>query len=125
MLERQWNKVVDQAQRYAAKGMSRETFDVFEPYRNIHDKYAAMAPVIAQLYCVQLEHKLRAKAPQEEIERGIRQYVEIFGIDEGITIVYEYFKSRYSTKLDLEMLRQGSFDTWTPSIRISDITVGS
>jgi hypothetical protein len=122
VLERQWNGVVDQAQRYAAKGMARETFDVFEPYRNIRDKYAAMAPVVAQVYCVQMEQKLRNKAPQEEIERGIRQYVEIFGIDEGIETVYEYFKNRYSTRLDLVKLRQGSFDTWIPSIRITDIT---
>lgn len=122
VLERQWNALVDQAQRFAAKGLASETLAVFESYFGISDKYTAMAWVIAQAYCVQLEQKLRIKAPQEVIEQGIRQYVGIFGIDEGINTVFDYFKNRYSTKLDLEKLKQGSPEVWTPSIKIDDIT---
>jgi hypothetical protein len=121
-LERQWNALVDQAQRFAAKGLASETLAVFESYFGISDKYTAMAWVIAQAYCVQLEQKLRIKAPQEVIEQGIRQYVAIFGIDEGINTVFDYFKNRYSTKLDLEKLKQGSAEVWSPSLKIDDIT---
>lgn len=122
VLERQWNLLVDQAQRYAAKGLANETLAVFEPYFGIIDKYRAMGGVMTQAYCVQLEQKLRTKAPQEVIERGIQQYVTLFGIDDGVSTVYDYFKEHYSTKLDIELLKQGSVESWTPAIRIEDIT---
>jgi len=77
---------------------------------------------VAQSYCVQLEQLLRNKAAQETLEQGIRNYVGIFGIDEGILQVFDYFKNRYMSKLDLDMLKQGSFETWTPSMRIESIT---
>jgi hypothetical protein len=66
---------------------------------------------------------VQSKNPQEVIENGIRQYIGLFGIDDGIITVFDYFKNRYETKLDLEMLKQGTADSWTPSIRIDDITV--
>lgn len=122
VLERHWNGIVDKAQRYAAKGMARETLDEFEEYFTINEKYVAMAAVMAQAYCAQLEQKLRDKAPQSVIEHGIQNYVELFGIDEGILTVFDYFKRRYESQLDLEMMKQGSFESWTPSIRIEDIT---
>lgn len=122
VLENHWNKIVDQAQRFAAKGLARETLNVFEPYHAINAKFSAIGSVMAQAYCVQLEQKLRIKASQEIIERGIRQYVGLFGVDEGITTVFEYFKARYPTKLDLESLKKGSLDTWNPLIHIDDIT---
>lgn len=122
LLERQWNDVVDQAQRFAAKGLARETLEVFEPYRSIRDKYVAMAGVMAQAYCVQLESKLRSGASQEILEQGIKRYVELFGIEEGIVQIFDYFKRTHESKLDLEMLKQGSFESWSPLNRIDDIT---
>jgi hypothetical protein len=122
VLERQWNALVDQAQKFAAKGLAAETLEVFQPYFGIADKYTAMASVLAQAYCVQLEQKLRTKAPQEVIERGIRQYIALFGTDEGVSTIFEYFKHRYPTKLDPDLLKKGTAESWTPSIRIDDIT---
>ena len=122
ILERQWNNLVDQAQKFAAKGFAEETLGVFEPYYNITDKFSAIAAVIAQAYCVQLEDKVHMKAPQDTIERGIRRYVGFFGIDEGILSIFDYFTKLYATKLDIELLKQGSFETWTPSMRINDIS---
>ncbi len=123
VLERQWNILVDQAQRLAAKGLASETLDVFEPYFGITDKYTAMAGVVAQAYCVQLEQKLKNKEAQTLLEKGIRQYVGIFGIDEGILTIYDYFKARYSSTLDIDTLRKGSHEAWTPSVRIADIAL--
>lgn len=122
VLERQWNTLVDQAQKFASKGLAQETLSVFEPYFGITDKFTAMAGVVAQAYCVQLEDKVHMKAPQDIVERGIRHYVGLFGIDEGIMSVFDYFKNVYTSKLDLDVLKQGSFETWMPSMRINDIT---
>lgn len=121
VLERQWNLLVDQAQRVAARGEALETLAFFEPYFSITDKFAAIGTVMAQAYCAQLEQKLKQQEPLEVLERGIRQYVAIFGIDEGIYAVYEYVKKRYGSNLDLENLKQGSMESWTPSIRLADI----
>ncbi|MFZ2890306.1 WD40 repeat domain-containing protein [Sulfuricurvum sp.] len=123
VLERQWNLLVDQAQRIAAKGMASETLAIFEPYFSITDKYAAIASIMTQVYCVQLEQKLRDKVSQEVIEKGIQQYIGMFGIDEGIMGVVDYFKSHYASKIDLETLKQGSIETWTPSIWVKDICI--
>lgn len=121
VLERQWGAIVDQAQKFAAKGLAIETYNVFEPYQSIRDKYAAMAGVIAQAYCVQLEKALRIKAPQEHIELGVRRYIEWFGIDEAISQIFDVFKKHYPTQIDPEMLKQGSFETWAPGERIEEI----
>lgn len=122
VLERQWNNAVDKAQRSAAQGNASEMFAIFEPYFGIRDKYVAMASVMAQAYCVQLEQKIRSDTAQEIIERGIRKYVLVFGIDEGIVGIMDLFKRVSQSKLELETLKQGSPESWTPSIRIDEIT---
>lgn len=124
-LERQWNIAVDKAQRFAAEGKAGETLAVFKPYFGIRDKYMAMAGVMSQAYCVQLEQKIRYDAAKEMIEQGIRRYVLVFGIDEGIKGILDYFKEMSNSKLDLEILKQGSLESWTPNVRIDDITARS
>ncbi len=120
-LERQWNRRVDDAQRYAAKGEPREVMEVFEPYRTVREKYAAMGSVMAQCYCSQIENKIALRAPQSLIENGIRRYIAMFGIEEGIMSVVRYFKTNYDSLLDPDKLTQGSLESWTPLMRIDDI----
>ena len=122
LLEHQWNEIVDDARRFASIGSAQETLEIFQPYFDVRDKYAAMAAVISQAYCVQLEQKIQFKLPQEIIENGIQNYVEIFGIDEGIRSVCDYFKLLYQPTLDLEQLNQGSLQAWIPSNILHDIT---
>lgn len=124
-LERQWYNAVDKAQRLAAEGKTGETLGVFKPYFGIRDKFMAMAGVMSQAYCVQLEQKIRYDAAKEMIEQGIRRYVLVFGIDEGIKGILDYFKEMSNSKLDLELLKQGSLESWTPNVRIDDITARS
>lgn len=124
VLARQWNTAIDQAQRFASTGSAQEILEFFEPFIEIRDKYRAMAGVMAQAYCVQLEQKIQFKAPQESIEYGIRHYMEVFGMDEGIQSVYDYFTLLYESNTDLTTLTQGSLELWTPLMRIDDITQG-
>jgi 6-phosphogluconolactonase (cycloisomerase 2 family) len=122
VLERQWNAIVDQGQKFASTGSVEETLEVFEPFMEIRDKYKAIAVVMAQAYCVQLEQKIQFKDLQEKIEYGIEHYIELFGIDEGIRSVYDYFRLLYKIDMDIEALPQGSIEQWTPLARIIDIT---
>lgn len=122
MLETQWKAVVDKAQRFAAKGMVKETYEVFEPYRTIREKYVIMGGVVAQAYSALIEQKLRNRMPQVVLESDIRHYIETFGIDEAILLIYEHFKKLYTSTLDPDMLKQGDIDMWTPSTRIVEIS---
>lgn len=125
VLERQWNAAVDQAQRHAAKGLAKEITEVFERYRSVKDKFSAMGAVYAQCYSTQLEQKIRDKASQRILEHGIRQYVSFFGTDDMIAQIFESFKMQYKPQIDLEMLKQGSLSSWTPTMVVYDITAGS
>lgn len=123
LIERQWDVIVDNAQRFASTGSIQETLQVFEPYFAITDKFRAMGSVMAQAYCVQLEQKIQFKIPQKDIEYGIGQYINMFGLDEGIRSVYNYFKLLYETSLELETIEENTSMSWTPKVKIDDITV--
>jgi len=122
-LEGFWNKVLDQALRYALKGEISGLRKQFEFYLPISAKYQAMGSVFSQSYAVQLENKLRAHAPSVELENGIRNYVAMFGVEDYITFFFNLYKRDYKTNLDLTLLKQGSLEAWTPAMLINDITL--
>lgn len=121
-LENDWNKVLDQALRYALKGEIEGLRKQFEFYLPISVKYPIMGSVFAQCYSVQLEQKLRANATSLELEHGIRNYVGLFGVDDYILFFFNHYKREYKTNMDLKMLKQGSLSSWSPAMLISDIT---
>lgn len=122
-LENHWNKILDLALRYAAKGEIEGLRKHFEYYFPISSKYSAMGTVFAQCYAVQLEQKLRAHAPMSELENGVRNYVSVFGIDDYILYFFTLYSREYETKMDLTTLKQGSSEGWTPAMIMDDITV--
>lgn len=121
-LEAQWDKVVDHAQGMAVKGNPFELRTIFANYLSVNAKYSAIGSVFSQCYAIQLEQKIGQHAQATELENGIRNYIAMFGIDETILEFYDFFKGHYETKTDLKMLKQGSLDSWTPSMIMSDIT---
>jgi hypothetical protein len=121
-LEALWNKTVDQAQRLVVKGDPIELRTIFTHYLSVNAKFSAIGSVFAQCYAIQLEQKIGQHAPTNELENGIRNYIAMFGIDDTITDLYDVFKGHYETKTDLKMLKQGSLDSWTPAMIVSDIT---
>lgn len=124
-LEAHWNKVLDVALRYALKGEVEGLRKEFAFYLPIASKYPNMGSVFAQCYSVQLEQKLYAKVPLSDLENGIRNYVRMFGVDEYITYFFNLYKHDYKTTMDLKMLKQGSLDSWMPSMLLNDITAKS
>lgn len=121
-IEAQWDKTVDEAQRLVVKGDPLEVRTVFAHYLSVNAKFSAIGSVFAQCYAIQLEQKIGQHAPANELENGIRNYIAMFGMDDTIVEFYDVFKGHYETKTDLKMLKQGSLDTWTPAMVVSDIT---
>lgn len=121
-LEAQWNKTVDQAQGSVIKGDALELRTIFAKYLSVNAKFSAIGSVFLQCYAIQLEQKIGQHAQASVLENGIRNYIAMFGIDDTIVDFYNVFKNQYETKTDLKMLKQGSLDTWTPAMIMSDIT---
>ena len=122
-LELQWSKVLDQAQHMVVKGNVSELRTIFSNHLSINAKYTAIGSVFAQCYAVQLEQKFAVHTQASELENGIRNYIGMFGLDDTIIDFYDVFKAHYETKTDLNMLRQGTLNSWTPAMIMSDITV--
>lgn len=121
-LEAQWNKTVDQALHQVVKGDPLELRTIFTNYLSINAKFSAIGSVFSQCYAIQLERKIVEHASSTELENGLRNYLFMFGIDEKIVDLFDLFKGHYATKTDLKMLKQGSLDSWTPAMIVSDIT---
>lgn len=122
-LENQWDKVVAKALSCALKGDAIELRSIFVNYLSINAKFAAIGSVFSQCYAIQLEQKMGLHVPSIELENGIRNYLFMFGIDETILDFFNLFKGNYATKTDLKMLKQGSLNTWTPAMILTNITV--
>lgn len=122
-LEAHWNKTLDSALRYALKGDIEGLKKQFEFYLAIPAKYPGMGSVFAQSYGVQLEQKLRAKVTMFELENGIRNYIAMFGNDEYILFFFTLFKHEYKTSLDIQLVKKGNLESWTPSLLVDDIAI--
>ncbi len=122
-LEIQWNKVLSKALSCAVKGDALELRSIFVNYLSINVKFAAIGSVFSQCYAIQLEQKMQLHVASMELENGIRNYIFMFGIDETIVEFFDLFKEKYPTKTDLKMLKQGSLNTWTPAMILTNITV--
>ena len=121
-LETHWNEVLDVALRYAAKGSVEELQKYFVYYLPITAKYSAIGAVFSQCYGVQLEQKFRASAPPDELERGIKNYISMFGCDDYILYFFNLYAKKYETKMELSEVKEGSLETWSPLMIIDDIS---
>ncbi len=122
-LEKEWNKSVDIAQKYAAKGDVDNTFRVFKPYFAIKAKFTAMGSVMAQAYCARIEHAVSKNIDVSKITQAIKQYIAIFGDDDGIVAIIELFERLKGTKIDMEHLRKGSLESWSPQLFSGDFII--
>lgn len=120
-LENGWNTAAQEAQKIAIEGEIDPVYALLEPYHAVHAKYVNLAVIYAQVYQVQLEKGLLAEKDKKIIEQGIKRYLNLFGADESIKTITENYNHHYRTSIDLEMLKQGSIESWTPSMIIPDI----
>ena len=121
-LQTQWNKDVSQANRYAAKGDAEGVYKVLKPYMKIESKYTFLATIFGWCYMVQLENALQNNVSQATLERGIKNYILLFGEQDQIEDFFQVFKEKYpESKLNLELLKKGSLSMWRPSMIVKSI----
>ena len=121
-LEQKWDKAALEANNYAAKGDALGVRDALGEFLEIKQKHAAIASIMAYAYRTQIEKAIRQKQPMQVIEQGFKNYVSNFGVDDHIKALFDIFKQRYKdSKLNLELLHEGSMSSWHPVMITLDI----
>ena len=121
-LQKEWDEDLEKANSFASIGDVEGVKRVLEKYFNVSSKYTALARIFAWCYINQLENALREKKRRTEIEKGIKNYIINFGLDDQIEMFYAMFKKKYKdSKLDLEHLKKGSLDMWRPTMIVDSI----
>ena len=121
-LNKQWLEDIGVANSYALSGDVQGVKDTLSIYLNIPSKYHALSNEFAWCYSTQIEQKIAEKAPQKEIEKGIKNYVLSFGLQDQIVVLFERFQKAYpESKLNIELLSEGSSSMWRPSMIVPSI----
>ena len=120
--KKKWNADLGKANRYAVDGDIASVKKVLSKYMNISSKYVHLANVFGWAYMIQLEQSIRQKVEQSKIEKGIKNYILCFGIQEQIEVFFKIFKKYYpKSKLNLELQSRGSLKMWRPSMIVNSI----
>ena len=121
-LQKMWNADLHTANAAAALGDINGLKNAMQKYMKTTSKYAAIATIFAFAYMVQLEDALQRGIERQKIENGIKNYILNFGLSEQIEAFYNLFEDAYpDTKLNLELLKKGSFSMWRPSMIVDSI----
>jgi len=120
-LEEDWNRAVDIALKYAAKGDTMKIKQSVESYLVINAKYEAMANLFQQACNIQLEQALKSKQDISTIEIGMRNYLQTFGSDDFILYYIDRYNSAYKKTFTHENESIGEITLWTPKLIVPSI----
>jgi WD40 repeat protein len=122
-LEKLWNIQVDIALKYASKGDAMGVKEAIEDYLNIDAKKEAIAKLFAQCYIRQLETLLKETTDPLLIKRGVKRYVEIFGLDDLIQMYYANVAKKFGDIFNLEEFSQGKIENFNSAYIVENIAV--
>lgn len=121
-LEAMWESDYDKASRAAARFDTGGVKKILEKYLQIKSKHMAIGTLISWCYISELNHALKLKIDQKNIESGIKNYILYFGLTDHIMTFFNQFCKEYpETKLNLESQTKGSMESWRPSMIIKSI----
>ncbi len=121
-LESKWDTAAFKANRFAARGDVAGVKDALSEFMEVKQKHVAIASIIAYAYRVQIENAIKTKQPMHIVEKGIKNYVAMFGKDEQIENLFKIFQQRYrDSKLNIDLLHEGSLNSWHPAMIVSNI----
>ena len=121
-LQSEWYDDLAKANAYAVNGDALNVKKALEKYLKMSAKTTAISTVFAWCYMIQMEDAARDGATQNVLEKGIKNYILNFGLQEQIESFFLLFKEKHpSTKLNIEHLKQGSTSMWHPSMIVAYI----
>ncbi|EQB40356.1 hypothetical protein M947_00745 [Sulfurimonas hongkongensis] len=121
-LQKEYNDAVATANEFALdaniKGLNR----VLEKYIKVSSKSSALAGIYGWCYMVELEKAIEERRDQATIEKGIKNYILYFGLQDQIESLFNIFKDNYpQTKLNLKLQTKGSKSMWRTSMIVNSI----
>ena len=121
-LQKIWNRDLAEANLIVHNGDISEIKIVMKKYMKISSKYVSLGIIFSWAYMVQLEKAIKSDVDRYVIEKGIKNYILYFGLDDQILSLFETFKDKFDeSKLSLELLTKGSLDMWRPAMIVDSI----
>ncbi len=111
-LEKQWEKKIKEAEKFSSNGDVEHILSSLKHYMKIKDKLPKIGELIKAAYLYQILSRLKQENNKnEDLERGFRNYIKIFGLDMEISDLIDMAKKAgYDIKLD--SLEEGNKFYW-------------
>lgn len=117
-----WNNDLSIAEVYAQKGDVLGVDGLMSNYKNISSKNMSLVILYTQTYIIQIENAIKEGRNKIKIEKGVKQYILNFGLDDHIVLTFDIYEKKYGkSKLNLELLKKGSREMWRASMRVINI----
>jgi len=124
ILQQKWNENLQQANIVASNGTITQLDDLLKSYFSISSRYLSLAHLYSYHYAVELERGIRAKKGKPFIEKGIKKYIQFFGLDSKIINFYNIYKKYYKdVNINLKDLEAGLLSNWKPSMIVNSIFI--
>ena len=112
ILEKGWQSKIEKAEIYSAKGKVKHILSSLKNYMKIKDKLPKIAELIKSAYLYQILAKLKEENVSDStIQKGIKKYIEIFGLDSEVGDLIELAK-KVGYKLDFTGVIEGDKFNW-------------
>jgi hypothetical protein len=112
ILEKGWQSKIERAEMYSAKGEVKHILSSLKNYMKMKDKLPKIAELVKSAYLYQILAKLKEEnVPDAVIEKGIKKYIEIFGLDFEVGDLIELAK-KAGYKLDFTGVVEGDKFNW-------------
>ena len=122
VLQERWNNDVDRANAFALHANIKELNNLLNKYFNIPSRFLSLSTIYAYCYLTELELAVRLKKSALLIEKGIKKYILLFGLNHQIANFYTICKKYYpELDLDLKSLPSASSYTWRPNMIVNSI----
>jgi tetratricopeptide (TPR) repeat protein len=111
-LEDEWQKRVEIAEEYSAKGDVTHIIDILKNYMKIKEKLPKIGELIKTAYLYQILEKLKSENLDDEtVQKAFNRYIKLFGLDPEIGDIIEFAK-KAGYKLDFSNIEEGDSLSW-------------
>jgi len=110
-LEQSWEKKIKKAEQYSAIGDVEHILEILKHYMKIKEKLPKIGELIKSAYLYQILSKLKEEVDDKIIEKGIKNYIKIFGLDLEISDLITLAK-KSGREIDLSNIEEGDKIFW-------------
>ena len=110
-IEKNWLEKVLKAEDDSGKGDVKAILDSLTNYMKIKDKLPKIGELIKSAYLYQLLEKLKTEVSDDIIEKGFRNYIQIFGLDLEVSDLITLAK-KSGRELDFSKIDEGNKFNW-------------